>query len=83
MIFLVCACENNQQNMQMSENGWKWYQYHDILDNNWKMIDLDENMTDFVALGLWHEVNWFPNENWQQNIEMCGSICNNSFTFQN
>ena len=43
----LCELKNNQQNIQINENEWKWYQYDDILNDNWLIEDLDENATHF------------------------------------
>ena len=41
LIFL-CVDESNRQK---HVNECKWYQYDEILDDNWRMEDLDENVT--------------------------------------
>ena len=49
-----CVGENNQQNMQMNENGWKKYQYDEILDDNWE----DEDLIKSVIVCVMDFVSW-------------------------
>ena len=47
MLKKLCIHKNNLENMQMNENGWKWYQHDKILDYNWRKNGSNENLTRF------------------------------------